>query len=106
VVASGANRVNNISFKAPEETITAVRLETLKEAAANAKKEAEAVLSSLGLSMKEIVQVQVNHAPAPMPPIHRAYHKEALAMSSADMSTPVEGGEQTINSSVTLTISY
>ena len=104
-VQSGANRVNNISFKASEESIELVRLQTLQQAAQNAQKEAETVLSALGLTMKDIVQVQVNHASPPRP-IHRAYRKEALAMSSADAITPVEGGEQTISSSVTLTISY
>jgi uncharacterized protein YggE len=91
-VKSGATQINGVSFIASDEAI------------ASAKEQAEAVLSSLGLQQKEIVSIQVNGAtpPPPSPVLYRAEAK----LTGADASTPIVAGEQEVQASVTLQISY
>ncbi|MEO1446858.1 MAG: SIMPL domain-containing protein [Cyanobacteria bacterium J06635_11] len=102
-IAAGANQINNVSFVAADEALDAARDIALQEATADAQAQANVVLSSLNLSSQEIVGIQVNNA-TPPPPI--PYAAQARLESAADVSTPVEGGEQTIDARVTLQIRY
>lgn len=103
-VKAGATRIDGISFRATDAALKAAETIALQEAATDARAQADAVLSALGLSAKEVVQIQVNGSQPPMPlPIMRA---EAFKMTADAATTPVEGGEQTVNATVTLTISY
>jgi uncharacterized protein YggE len=62
------------------------------------------VLSALNLGPQEIVTIQINGANPPMPvPMPR---RAEMASASADYSTPVIGGEQMLEASVTLQIRY
>ncbi|MBD2593469.1 SIMPL domain-containing protein [Nostoc spongiaeforme FACHB-130] len=101
-VKAGATQINGVSFIASDEAISAAREVALKEATQDAQKQADAVLSSLGLKSKEIVSIQVNNASAPPPVFLRAQ----AAKVAEDVSTPVVGGEQDVEASVTLQISY
>ena len=61
-------------------------------------------MSTLGFKPKEVVSIQVNGASVPPPqPILRA---KVAALATQDASTPVIGGEQEVEASVTLQISY
>ncbi|MEM9979573.1 MAG: SIMPL domain-containing protein [Cyanobacteria bacterium P01_D01_bin.2] len=101
-IAAGANQINSVSFVATEDALDAARDTALQDATADAQAQAEVVLRSLNLSAQEIVGIQVNKAPPPRPvPI-----QARTAMAEADVSTPVEGGEQTVNARVTLQIRY
>ncbi|MGL5131454.1 MAG: SIMPL domain-containing protein, partial [Planktothrix sp.] len=64
--------------------------------------QANAVLSALNLTRREIIGIQVNNASTavPMPVMYRT---DAVAAAPA---TPVVGGEQQVRASVTLQISY
>jgi hypothetical protein len=101
-VQAGATRIEGVSFTASESAIAAAQKQALRQATQDAQQQADAVLSTLSLTRKDIVNIQVNGAtpPPPMPVFERA----ALASKAAD--TPIAGGEQQIQSSVTLQISY
>ena len=100
-VDAGASRIDGVSFMATDEAIARARQVALREATEDALEQADAVLSTLGLTRDEVVSIQVNNASAP-PPIFL----ESRAAQFADAPTPVIGGEQDIQASVTLQIRY
>lgn len=101
-VKAGATRIDGISFIASDTEINAAQQQALKLATQEAESQANAVLSALNLTRREIIGIQVNNAsaPVPMPVMYRA---DAVAAAPA---TPVVGGEQQVRASVTLQISY
>lgn len=102
-IAAGATRIDGVSFIADEAVLKSARQQALQEATQDAQEQAQAVLSSLGLSQQELVGIQINGASPPTPLVQYARSAEA----GADMaSTPVVGGEQTVFASVTLQIRY
>jgi len=103
-VNAGASRIDNVSFTAPDAAIVAAQKEALKKATQDAQTQADAVFSALGLTKKEIVSIQVNGAYTP-PPMPVPYRGKNLAAADAT-SSPVIGGEQDIEASVTLQMSY
>jgi uncharacterized protein YggE len=102
-VNAGATRIDGVSFVAAESAIESARKQALKKATQDAQSQADSVLSALNLKRGEILSIQVNGASAP-PPVYRQF--AARAASAADATTPVVGGEQQIEASVTLQISY
>lgn len=104
-VKAGATRIDSISFVATDPAIATAQQQALREATQDAQQQANAVLSVLNLTPKEVVSIQVNGASPPPPPTLRSQAAEAV---SADRvaSTPVVGGEQQVEASVTLQISY
>jgi uncharacterized protein YggE len=103
-VKAGASRIDSVSFVATDEAIGAAQKQALRKATQDAQAQADAVFSALNLTKKEIVSVQINGA-APPPPI--PVQAERFAKLSADAaSSPVVGGEQRVEGSVTLQFSY
>ncbi|MEA5512943.1 SIMPL domain-containing protein [Nodularia sp. UHCC 0506] len=103
-VKVGATQINGVSFIASDQAIASAQQQALRQATQDAQQQANAVFSTLGLQAKEVVSIQINGASAPPPPmLQRA---EVAKLSSADASTPVIGGEQQVEASVTLQISY
>ncbi|MEO1519631.1 MAG: SIMPL domain-containing protein [Cyanobacteria bacterium J06633_2] len=104
-IQAGATQITGIQFVAEEEAIATARMEALRLATRDARTQADAVLSELGLSAQDVVAVEVNNASAPpvfRPPVPEA----AVTRTAQDVSTPVVGGEQRVRASVTLHISY
>lgn len=103
-VKAGASRIDSVSFVASDEAIAQAQQVALREAVQQAQSQADTVLAALGLRRQEIVGVQINHASAPPPmPILR----QSMAMDSAAAApTPVIGGEQEVQTTVTLQIRY
>jgi len=102
-VKAGASRIDGVSFIASEGAIAAAQKVALREATQDALIQADAVLSALGLSKLEVVGIQVNGAFAPPPrPMPEGF---ALAKAGAT-PMPIIGGEQQVEASVTLQISY
>ncbi len=101
-VKAGATRIDSVNFTASDEAIAAAQKQALRQATQDAQTQADAVLSTLNLTRKDIVNIQINAAtpPPPMPVLERA----ALASKAAD--TPIIGGEQEVQAAVTLQISY
>ncbi|MEL7039408.1 MAG: SIMPL domain-containing protein [Cyanobacteria bacterium J06592_8] len=101
-VKAGATRVDGISFIASDSTIEAAQKQALKLATQEAQLQADAVLESLNLRKQEIVSIQVNNANAPVPQPLMA----RASVAAEQASTPVIGGEQRVQASVTLQIRY
>ncbi len=101
-VKVGATRIDSVSFTASDGAISTAQKQALRLATEDAQEQADAVLSVLNLTRKEVVSIQLNGSstPPPMP----LMVKERASMDAA--TTPVVGGEQMVNASVTLQISY
>jgi uncharacterized protein YggE len=103
-VKAGATQINGVSFIASDEAIASAQKQALKKATQDAQEQAETVLSTLKLEQKDIISIQINGATPPPPPM--LYRAEAAKTSLADASTPIIAGEQEVQASVTLQISY
>jgi len=103
-IQAGANLIQNISFTASDEALQQARLQVLSEAAKDAQAQAQAVFSTLQLTPGKIIDIDINSAsnPSPSPLVFEAADK-ALAIGSR---TPIIGGLQTIEASVSLDIAY
>ncbi|EDX84779.1 conserved hypothetical protein [Synechococcus sp. PCC 7335] len=101
-VNRGATQINGISFVAEDDVTTAARQQALANAVEDAQQQADTVLSTLGLSRAEIVNISIGSVSVPVP------RPEAVENRLADTaaSTIVLGQEQTISGQVTLYISY
>jgi hypothetical protein len=103
-VNAGANQIQNISFIAEDAALDTARQEALRQAVADAQTQANTVLSALNLGAQEIVSIQIDGANRPLPiPLPQAAN---IARAESDVSTPVVGGEQTVQARVTLQIRY
>ncbi len=100
-VRAGATRIQGVSFVAAESAIAEAQKQALKKATQDAQSQADAVLSALNLKRGEILGIQVNSASA-RPPAYRQF----AARAEANATTPVVGGEEQVDASVTLQISY
>jgi uncharacterized protein len=103
-VKAGASRIDSVSFTATDEAIAVAQKEALRKATQEAQAQAQAVFSTLNFNQKEIVSIQVNNANVP-PPIPVQMEARSSKLTS-DAFTPVVGGEQEVQASVTLQISY
>jgi uncharacterized protein len=103
-VKAGASRIDSISFTATDTAIADAQKIALRKATQDAQEQANAVLSALGFTSKDVVGIQINGANPPAP---RPYMTAQLMDKRAgSASTPVEGGDQDVQASVTLQISY
>ena len=102
-VQAGATRIQGVSFVAADSAIEQAQKQALKKATQDAQAQADAVFSALNLKRGEILNIQVNGA-SPPPPMYRQLAASRLA--NADATTPVVGGEQQIEASVTLQFGY
>lgn len=103
-VAAGANRIDQISFIAPDLAMRTARNAALQDAVRDAQEQADAVLSVLKLTAKSVRTIQIGGGSAPITPFLKS--RAALAAESAPAPTPVIGGEQRVETTVTLEISY
>ncbi len=102
-VKAGASRIDGVSFVASDAAIATAQKLALREATQDAQSQADAVFSALNLTRKEVVSIQVNGASAPPPMLADV---ATFKVAAAQASTPVVGGEQRVEGSVTLQISY
>ena len=105
-VKAGASRIDSVSFIASDAAIATAQKTALREATQDAQAQADAVLSTLGLTRTEVISIQVNGASTPSPrpfPMRAKVANEAFADAAP---SPVIGGEQEVEASITLQISY
>lgn len=103
-VKVGASRIDGITFIATDSAISAAQQQALKKATQDAQQQANSVLSSLNLTPKEIVNIQINNTNiAPPQPL---FQDRTANLAQDKVATPVIGGEQKVEASVTLQISY
>jgi uncharacterized protein len=103
-IGAGATRVDGISSIADDAAIEKAQTQSIQKAAKDAQRQAQAILNSLGLQQKEIIGIQVNDAAKPTPVYTANDTVNARAAKSAP--TEVVGGEQEVQATVTLQISY
>ncbi|BAZ28941.1 hypothetical protein NIES4074_13780 [Cylindrospermum sp. NIES-4074] len=104
-VKAGASQIDGVSFVASDEAIALAQKQALKKATQEAQLQADAVFDTLNLQPKEVVSIQIDGANAPPPPRQFRAEKASLVSGGAD-ATPVVGGTQQVEASVTLQISY
>ena len=96
---AGSNNVQDIRFALRDEQ--APRSEALREAAINARQDADALAEALGLRVVRVLSVdEQSPVSAPIYPRFAAVRMEMRAASA----TPVEGGTIDLNATVTLTV--
>lgn len=105
-VKAGATRIDGVSFVASDSAIASAQKVALQAATQDANSQANAVFSTLGLNAREVVNIQINGAFTPPPRPLRADLMEGKAFAAAPSPTPVMGGDQQVEASVTLQISY
>jgi uncharacterized protein len=103
-VNAGATRVDSVSSAADDVAIERAQTQAIQLAAKDAQRQAQAILSSLGLQQKEIIGIQVNDAARPTPVMSDGFVRQQSLAKSAP--TEVVGGEQEVQANVTLQISY
>jgi uncharacterized protein len=106
VIDAGATRIDGISFTATDAAIATAQKLALKKATEDAQAQAQAVLSALGFQSKEIIGIQVNGAAVPQPIMQQSADAFAVRSPMAKQSTPVVGGNQSVEGNVTLQITY
>ena len=104
-VQAGSSRIDNVSFVAEDDAISAAQQDALRDAAQDAQQQANVVLDSLGLTPEEIVSIQIDGA-TPPPPRPIPLSRSVSAAADFEATTPVVGGEQTVRARVTLQIRY
>ncbi len=104
-VNNGATRIDGVNFIASEQAISTAQLQALKQATQDAERQADAVLVTLSLKRKEVINIQINSASTPTPiPLAQDMLRQSVAKATA--TTPVVGGEQQVEAAVTLDIGY
>ena len=101
-VQAGATMINGVSFTASDAAIDQAQQQALRRATQDAQRQADTVFSSLNLTRREIVNIQINGA-TPPPMLLQA--QSTRGVSAVDI-TPVLPGDQKVEAGVTLTISY
>ncbi len=103
-VQAGATRIDSVSFTASDDAIATAQKQALGQATQDAQQQADAVLSTLNLTRKDIVSIQINGA---TPPPEPKFLSRGGNVNANDIAlTPVVSGEQQVQASVTLQISY
>jgi uncharacterized protein len=98
-VASGANRLNGISFQIHDQE--GARVEALRDAVKKARAEADAIAQSLGQHLGTVLFVSTSYQ-STMPPPPRPYM--AMAGKMAEAATPIEPGQ--IETQATVNVTY
>ena len=97
LISAGANNVNGVNFGLKDSK--AAKSDARREAVIDARRKAEEMASAAGVRLGRILDMsESSHQSSPRPMMR------AMAMESADASTPIAGGEQAL--SVTVTITY
>jgi uncharacterized protein YggE len=104
-VQVGATRIDSVSFTASDEAIATAQKQALREATQDAQEQADTVLSTLTLTGKEIVSIQVNGATPPEPRFVEQF-STTTKLAGDTVFTPLVAGEQQVQASVTLQIRY
>jgi hypothetical protein len=99
-IAAGANQISQISFTAPDAEIYSARQLAMQDAVKDAQTQANTVLAALGMQAKSIKTINIGESAIALPsPQGEQFAKMAN-------SVPVIGGDQKVNATVTLQITY
>jgi len=106
-VKAGATKINNVTLVASDSNIADAQKQAIREASADANKQADAALSALDLKQREIIGIQINGAntPQPIDPMS-LLDNQHMKSAQASATTPIVAGEQQVQAFVTLQIRY
>jgi hypothetical protein len=99
-VQSGANKVNNVVFSLTDEKIKELRLEALKDAGVNAKEKADAIASSLGITIKRVYQASEGYV------YYQTYNVPKTYEIATGGAAPTEISPGQIEISASISVSY
>ncbi len=102
-IKAGASSIH-VSFTATPEAISSGKKEAIKKATIDAQANAKVVLNTLKLTSKEIINIEVDRAAISQAPSYRTMVPASSLTENSEM--PMVGGEQIVQASVTLQISY
>lgn len=102
-IATDIDRINSIQYVASEESISAARNTALENAIADAQTQAKVALDKLGFTTQEIVDINVDDPRIQSP---KTNPKPDSYSSWSENIPAIEGGEQTVDVTVTLKIRY
>jgi uncharacterized protein len=100
----GANSID-VSFTATPEAISSGKKEAIRKATIDAQANAKVVLNTLKLTSKEIINIEVDRATVSQALGYRTMVKAASSLTENSVM-PMVGGEQIVQASITLQISY
>lgn len=103
-IQAGATKIDGISFVASDEALAQAQQQAIQKASDDAKKQAASALTALNLKQQEVIGVQINNANPPVPFTYS--NPAALSQVAESAKTPVVGGEQKVQQTVTLQIRY
>lgn len=98
---AGSNNVQDIRFALRDEETP--RREALREAAVNARQEADTLAGALGLRVVRVLSV-AEQSPAAIRPLMMYAQSPQLARAEVAPATPVEQGTVALDATVTLTV--
>ena len=104
-IKTGATRIDGIKFIAIASSDAQAQQQAIQKASEDAKKQANAALDALNLLQQEVIGIQINQATPPQP---QNYASPAANTSSIAQKaeTPIVGGEQKVEQTVTRQIRY
>ncbi|MBQ3718602.1 MAG: SIMPL domain-containing protein [Methanomicrobium sp.] len=104
--SNGANNVNSVRFTLSDEKSQEMREQALKAAVAQARADADAVASAMGISIVGVYYVNVDSSYTPMVYAETAMYKNAaMALGAAEDSmrvTPIESSDVDVTASVSI----
>ncbi len=102
-VNSGANQIEQISFIASDVELNAAKQLALQDAIKDAQTQSNTVLSALGFTPKTIKTINISDSAIAYPV---SQPRATFAKDAAASSVPILGGEQKVETAVTLQITY
>ncbi|AFY74981.1 hypothetical protein Syn7502_03083 [Synechococcus sp. PCC 7502] len=99
-VASGANQIDQLSFIATDQELNDAKQLALQDAVKDAQTQSNTVLKTLGFTPKSIKTITISNSAIAFPVI------QAETLAKVANSIPILGGEQKVDASVTLQITY
>ncbi len=102
-IQAGATTIETVSLTLTDAQFSTAQKAALQQATLDAQAQAKTVLDTLGLKPQQVIGIQINNATPPMPPPSPMLR---VAAADAAPSTPIIAGEQQVEATVTLQISY
>ena len=105
-VKVGATRIDGVTLVASDSAIAQAQKQAIQKASDEANKQADAALSALNLTQREIIGIQINGAAPPVPRLPMEVAASPMGLDSTQNATPIVAGEQKVQAFVTLQIRY
>ena len=99
-VANGINQADSIQFMLSDEQGQVLRTEALKEAVSRARSDADTISAAMGTTITGVQRAETGSSYSPV--YFQNYAMDGAARNTA-AATPIQAGDITVSSSVTIT---